>query len=156
MRMDATSGPRGQTSPQVRQVCLPMNRQHLFCRMPGSQPECLRHSRGKKPLAGQKDGRHFAAGRETGIFPAKSAFAPPVWSQQAKLPVAISTPRFEGSDNPPAGRPRTFAPDRRAIFMEHSVQILSGGDRPADAGNVIGQLAAPAQSRRPESAGLRA
>ena len=67
-------------------VCLPMSRQHLFCRMPGSQPECLRHSRGKKSLAGQKAGRHFAAGRETGIFPAKSAFAPPVWSRQAKLP----------------------------------------------------------------------
>ena len=58
-----------------------------FCLMPGSQPECLRHSRGKKSLAGQKDGRHFAAGRENGIFPAKSAFASPVCSRQAKLPV---------------------------------------------------------------------
>ena len=57
---------------------------------------------------------------------------------------------------PPAGRPRTFAPDRSALFMGHSVQALSAPARPADAGNVIGQLAAPAQSRRPESAGLRA
>ena len=102
--------------------------------MPGSQPECLRHSRGKKSLAGQKDGRHFAAGRETGIFPAKSAFSPPVCSRQAKLPQAISTPRLSLSKNPPAGRPRALAPDRRAIFMGHSVRILSTEDRPADAG----------------------
>ena len=37
---------------------------------------------------------------------------------------AISTPRFEGGDNPPAGRPRTFASYRRAIFMGHSVWVL--------------------------------
>ncbi len=106
-----------------------------FCLMPGSQPECLRHSRGKKSLAGQKDGRHFAAGRETGIFPAKSAFDSPMWSRQAKLPQAISTPRLGVSKNPPAGRPRALASYRSALFMGHSVWVLSGGDRPADAGN---------------------
>ena len=44
--------------------------------MPDSRqpPECLRHSRRKKSLAGQKDGRHFAVRRKTGIFPAKNAF----------------------------------------------------------------------------------
>ena len=65
---------------------------------------------------------------------AKSAVIPPMCSRQAKLPVAISTPRFEGSDNPPAGRPQTFAPYRRAIFMGHSVRVLSTRARPADAG----------------------
>ena len=42
-------------------------------------------------------------------------------SRQAKLPQAISTPRLGVSQNPPAGRPRALAPDRRAIFMGHSV-----------------------------------
>ena len=77
----------GQTSPHV---CADMSADEPaapFCLMPGSQPECLRHSREKKSLAGQKNGRHFAAGRETGIFPAKSAFFQPVCSRQAKLPV---------------------------------------------------------------------
>ena len=49
-------------------------------------------------------------------------------------PPAISTPRLGVSQNPPAGRPRALAPDRRAIFMGHSVRILSTEDRPADAG----------------------
>ena len=90
---------------------------------------------GKKSLAGQKDGRHFAAGRETGIFPAKSAFAPPMCPRQAKFASQqISTPRLKLSKNPPAGRPRTFVSYRRAIFMGHSVRILSTEDRPADAG----------------------
>ena len=78
---------RGQTLPKL---CVGMSADEstaTFYRIPGSQPECLRHSRGKKSLAGQKDGRHFAAGRETGIFPAKSAFHPLVYSRQAKLPV---------------------------------------------------------------------
>ena len=105
-----------------------------FCLMPGSQPECLRHSRGKKSLAGQKDGRHFAAGRETGIFPAKTLSSRLCSRGKRNSLSAISTPRLSLSKNPPAGRPRTFAPDRSAIFMGHSVYALSGGDRPADAG----------------------
>ena len=91
----------GQTSPHV---CADMSAGEpaaSSCLIPGSQPECLRHSRRKKSLAGQKNGRHFAAGRETGIFPAKSAFFPPMCSRQAKLPTAISTPRFGESKNPP-------------------------------------------------------
>ena len=92
-----------------------MNRQQPFTGYPAatyffrrekSAPECLRHSRGKKSLTGQKDGRHFAPSRETGIFPAKNAFHPLVCSRQAKLPRAISTPRLELWGNFPAGRRR--------------------------------------------------
>ena len=72
------------------------------CLIPGSQPECLRHSRGKKSLAGQKAGRHFAAGRETGIFPAKSAVIPPMCPRQAKFASQqISTPRLKLSSKSP-------------------------------------------------------
>ena len=80
-----------------------------FYRIPGSQPECLRHSRGKKSLAGQKAGRHFAAGRETGIFPAKSAFSRFRTHGKRNCPSAISTPRLGLSDNPPAGLSRECA-----------------------------------------------
>ncbi len=264
--------PCGQTSPQVY-AGLAADESAASSRLiAGSQPECLRHSRRKKSLAGQKNGRHFAVRRKTGIFPAKSAFSrfrtrgkrnchgqfrrrgsgygvtfqpavvvsagigllrsisirrmgiphhrfgavekrsqrfslgagekgvlrpltprskdvaarirardvqshfaakphpkfvkaclpiadsiippdcrqpapfvcaqkgrksaviPPAISRQAKLPRAISTPRFRSRQNPPAGRPLLPASYRRAIFMEHSVYALSSGDRPACAG----------------------
>ena len=104
-----------------------------FCLIPGSHRLLFAHKRRQKALSS----RLCSRGKRNSLS-------------------AISTPRLSLSKNPPAGRPRTFASYRSAIFMGHSVQALSGGDRPADAGNVIGQLAAPTQSRRPESAGLRA
>ena len=55
-------------------------------------------------------------------------------SRQAKLPVGNFDAAAQAEQNLPAGRPRALAPDRRAIFMGHSVRILSTEDRPADAG----------------------
>ena len=70
-------------------------------------------------------------------------------------PPAISTPRLGVSQNPPAGRPRALAPDRRAIFMGHSVRILSTEDRPADAGmlSVNWQRPPKAGSRKAQDCG---
>ena len=92
------------------QVCLPMSRQHLFARCPADTYFFKREKVGKK--------RFFR-------LPSRG---------KRNYPSAISTPRLKLSNNTPAGRPRTFAPDRSAIFMGHSVYALSGGDRPADAG----------------------
>ena len=102
-----------------------------FYRIPGSQPECLRHSRRKKSLAGQKNGRHFAVRRKTGIFPAKSAFSCFRTRGKRNCPSAISTPRFGLCKNPRLAGLRAFLSYRRAIFMGHSVYALSSGDRPA-------------------------
>ena len=126
----------GQTSPQAAGTGMSADESAASsCLMPGSQPECLRHSRGKKSLAGQKDGRHFAAGRETGIFPAKTLFTAYVLAASE-----IATGNFDAAaqaeQNPPAGRPRALASYRRAIFMGHSVRVLSTEDRPADAGSI--------------------
>ena len=86
-----------------------------------------------------------------GFFPQKALLPHLFGRGKRNCPSAISTPRLKLSNNTPAGRPRALASYQSAIFMGHSVYALSGGDRPADAGNVIGQLAAPAQSRRPEA-----
>ena len=94
-----------------------------FCRIPGSQPECLRHSRRKKSLAGQKDGRHFAAGRETGIFPAKNAVIPLVCSRQAKLPVG----NFDAAVHMSSKSPRLAGLGlSRPIEARYLWDILSG------------------------------
>ena len=122
---------RGQTLPKL---CVGMSADEstaTFYRIPGSQPECLRHSRRKKSLAGQKNGRHFAVRRKTGIFPAKSAFSCFRTRGKRNCPSAISTPRFGLCKNPRLAGLRAFLSYRRAIFMGHSVYALSSGDRPA-------------------------
>ena len=81
-----------------------------FYRIPGSQPECLRHSRGKKSLAGQKDGRHFAAGRETGIFPAKTLFTTCVLAASE-----IATGNFDAAAQPKQKSPGWPASDFRVL-----------------------------------------
>ena len=101
--------PCGQTSPQVY-AGLAADESAASSRLiAGSQPECLRHSRRKKSLAGQKNGRHFAVRRKTGIFPAKSAFSCFRTHGKRNCPSAISTPRLGLSDNPPAGLSRECA-----------------------------------------------
>ena len=69
------------------------------------------------------------AKRTAGIlrFAAKTGFFP-----QKTLLTCL--PQLKLSKFFPAGRPRTFAPDRSALFMGHSVQALSAPARPADAG----------------------
>ena len=101
--------PCGQTSPQVY-AGLAADESAASSRLiAGSQPECLRHSRRQKSLAGQKNGRHFAVRRKTGIFPAKSAFSRFRTRGKRNCPSAISTPRLGLSDNPPAGLSRECA-----------------------------------------------
>ncbi len=107
-----------------------------FFKRERSAPECLRHSRGKKSLAGQKDGRHFAAGRETGIFPAKSAF----FSTRVLAASEIAAGNFDAAawvaQKSPAGRPPGFSVlsprDIYRAFCLGPIQLEQG--RPA--GNV--------------------
>ena len=147
----------GQTSPHTRtQVCLPISRQHPFARCQAANRNACGIHRGRNPLPAKRTAGISRRAAKTGFFPQKALLPRLCARGKRNCPSAISTPRLGVSNNPPAGRPRTFAPDRSALFMGHSVQALSAPARPVDAGNVIGQLAAPAQSRRPESAGLRA
>ena len=104
-----------------------------FCRRTRSAPECLRHSRGKKFLAGYKGKPAFRGVPRNRNFSRKSCFFCLVAHGKRNR----RRFRRRGSAcviNSPAGRPRTFASYRSAIFMGHSVWGLSTEDRPADAG----------------------
>ena len=115
-------------------VCLPISRQHLFtgCQA-ASRNACGIHG-GRNPLPAKRTAGISRRAAKPGFFPQK-ALLPRLCARGKRnsLP-AISTPRFEGGDNPPAGRPRTFASYQSAIFMGHSVRGLSAPARPADAG----------------------
>lgn len=84
-------------------VWLPVSRRYPFARCRAAIPfctrtrsvsECLRHSRGRNPLPAIREGRHFAVKRETGIFPAKSAYSHLCSRGKRNYLSAISTPRF--------------------------------------------------------------
>ena len=127
----------GQTSPQVccRYVCRRVDSNLLpDTRQPTGMPAAFT---GEEIPCRPKGRPAFRGGPRKRDFSRKKRFCLACVLAASEICLTqISTPRFWVRNNPPAGRPRAFASYRRALFMGHSVRVLSTEDRPAHAGSI--------------------